>query len=169
MRELILVRHAIAEDRARAARQGVADADRGLTERGAARMKQAARGIAALLQAPAVVAHSPLRRARETAEILSRVMASAPLQEVPALAPDEAAVQLYDWLAQQPEGSCCIAVGHEPDLGRWTLGALAGSSAAGRIAFRKGAAARLVFAAGCAPGEGELEWFLPPRVLRALG
>lgn len=169
MRELILVRHAIAEDRDRAAREGVADADRRLTEKGAARMKQAARGLAAVMRAPAAVAHSPLRRARETAEILSRIMASVPLQEVPALAPDGPAEQLYDWLAQQPEGSSCIAVGHEPDLGRWTLGALAGRSASGAIPFRKGAAARLVFAAGCAPGEGELEWFLPPRVLRALG
>ena len=150
MRELILVRHGIAEDRDRAARQGTADADRGLTDKGVARMKQAARGLAVVLQAPAVVAHSPLRRARETAEILSRVMGSVPQHEVAALAPDG-------------------PVAHEPDLGRWALGALAAGPAPGRIAFRKGAAARLLFAAGCAPGEGELEWFLPPRVLRALG
>ncbi len=169
MRELILVRHAIAEDWDRAAREGVADAERRLTEKGVARMKQAARGLAAVMQAPAAVAHSPLRRARETAEILSRVMVSVPLQEVPALAPDGPAEQLYEWLAEQSEGSACIAVGHEPDLGRWALGALAGRCASGAMPFRKGAAARLLFAGDAAPGQGELDWFLPPRVLRALG
>lgn len=169
MRELVLVRHAIAEDLEEAARRGVQDPERRLTEKGIARMKQAARGLAGLLEAPAVIAHSPLRRARETAQLLSRALGGAPLEETPALAPETPAAQLYQWLAARPDGSLSMAVGHEPDLGRWALGALAGEAAREAMPFRKGGAARLLFAGDAAPGQGELDWFLPPRVLRALG
>ena len=169
MRELILVRHAIAEDREEAARRGVEDTERALTEKGATRMRQAARGLARLLDAPKVIAHSPLRRARETARLLSRAFAGAPLEETLALLPGAPQAQLYQWIGAQPDGCLCMAVGHEPDLGRWTLGALAGDSPPGEMAFRKGGAARLRFAGDGAPGNGELDWFLPPRVLRALG
>ena len=168
MRELILVRHAIAEDHEEAARRGVQDPERGLTEKGIARMKQAARGLAWLLDTPAVIAHSPLRRARETAQLLSRALAGAPLEETPALAPDAPRGQLYQWLAARPDGSLCLAVGHEPDLGHWALGALAGEAARGSMPFRKGGAARLLFPGDLTPGAAELDWFLPPRALRAL-
>ena len=173
MRELIIVRHGIAEDRDEAASRGVSDAERGLTEKGRARMQQAAGGLARVLADPAVIAHSPLRRARETAVLLAKAFGGVPLEELEALAPGalEPALEpaLCRWLESQPEGVLAVAVGHEPDLGDWTLRALAGPNPRGTLSFRKGGAARLVFPGPCAPGEAELDWFLPPKVLRALG
>ena len=65
--ELYLVRHAIAEDRADAG-----DDERALTEAGRAKMIRATQGLRKLKVRPDLILTSPLRRARETAEILAQ-------------------------------------------------------------------------------------------------
>ncbi len=59
--ELLLVRHAIAEDADRPGPR--ADAARALTAAGRARMKEGAKGLRELVPAVSAVVSSPLRRA----------------------------------------------------------------------------------------------------------
>ncbi len=58
-------------------------------------------------------------------------------------------------------------VGHEPSLSA-LLARLLGTPHDARLAFKKGGAALLEVADGLAGG-GQLVWYLPPRLLRALG
>jgi phosphohistidine phosphatase len=107
---VFLVRHTHAAD-------AVADASRPLSARGRG---QAAR-LAAFLKAggafaPAEFWHSPLRRARETAELLAAGTGSpAPLRVEPGLEPDEdpAGIAARLAVADRP----LALVGHEPHLG----------------------------------------------------
>ena len=68
--ELLVVRHAIAFERN--ARRWPHDAERPLSAHGVARARKAALGLKRLTSPPARVLVSPLRRARETAAILTR-------------------------------------------------------------------------------------------------
>ena len=65
---IYLVRHGIAAD----AGPGERDADRALTTDGKHKLKQIAAGLKVLGVAPAVILASPLRRTRETADVLRR-------------------------------------------------------------------------------------------------
>ncbi len=58
-------------------------------------------------------------------------------------------------------------VGHEPSLSA-LLARLLGTPQDARLAFKKGGAALLEVSDGLAGG-GQLVWYLPPRLLRALG
>jgi len=66
--QLLLIRHAIAEDRFEFARTGQSDYYRPLTERGRARMARGATGLRTLVPDIDVLATSPLTRAVQTAE-----------------------------------------------------------------------------------------------------
>ena len=61
-----------------------------------------------------------------------------------------------------------MLVGHEPNLSVFLSAALAGNRASLKFEFKKGGAALLEVADGLAGG-GQLVWYLPPRLLRALG
>src|SRR5580765_5526743 len=83
--ELYLIRHAIAEARGEAWPD---DAKRPLTERGASRMRKAARALAKLGVSIDVVLTSPLTRTRQTAEIVAAAFDPRPtVVNVEALAP----------------------------------------------------------------------------------
>lgn len=156
--QLLLVRHAIAEER----RPGQAEEDRALTDRGRERFEGTALGVLALGAHPARVLTSPLRRARETAQILADTCGGR-IEVVQALAAAPA-----ESLLTALRGDDAAAVGHEPWMSALCAWLVAGSIAPSyAFAFKKG---------GCALLEGEPEpggmrlvAFLPPRVLRALG
>ncbi len=79
--DLYLVRHATAEDRAE-----TGDDERALTEEGKAKMIRATRGLAKLKVRPDLILASPLRRARETAEILAEGLNRAKVDTLAELA-----------------------------------------------------------------------------------
>ena len=164
---LLLVRHAIAEDRAEFARTGRPDDERPLTDKGIRRMRLAARGLFGELGDLTVLATSPLARAIETAEILSEAFDGIRVERVPALAagPHEA---FLDWVRDVAGTGTVAAVGHEPYLGAWTSWLLAGP-AADFVSFRKGGACLLEFPHRIEPGAAVLRWHLAPSHLRALG
>ena len=87
---LLIVRHAIAEDRETFARTGKKDALRPLTRYGRVQMRQAAKGLRRILPSIDLVGTSPLRRTVQTAEILAAAYDDPPLVRVPSLdhAPD---------------------------------------------------------------------------------
>lgn len=164
--EVYLIRHAVAAERGP---DWPDDGLRPLTADGAARFREAVRGLRTLEVTLDLVLHSPLARTRETAEILrAGLRPKPPLVPCDALAPGGDAMAAVDVVADAVNryGASRLAlVGHAPDIGllaaRW-LGA------AGIVAFKKGAVCRIDLDRMAPESAGVLRWFLPPRVLRGL-
>jgi phosphohistidine phosphatase len=161
--DLLLVRHAIAFERN--ARRWPDDGQRPLTPAGSARARRAAAGLKQLVAAPSLVLVSPLVRARQTAQLLTRHANWPQATVCSELEPDTAPQQLLALLARQ-RGASMAVVGHEPDLGRLLSICLTG---AGDIpfSFRKMGVACVTFRGVARAGSGELTWFMPPKLLRA--
>jgi phosphohistidine phosphatase len=162
---LLLVRHAIAEDARRPGRD--ADARRPLTREGRRRMKQGARGLKALVPAVNLVASSPLRRALETAKLVRGAYGRGEVEEVDALAPGSGPEPLLAWLRGHRRAGTIALVGHEP-----YLSSLAGLLLTGRRSsvfnFKKGGACLLELDEPT-PGSARLDWLVTARTLRELG
>ena len=103
--ELILWRHADAED-------GVPDLSRKLTKKGRKQAERVAAWLKERLPKDHVLISSPALRARETAEALGKP------RIVEALAPGASVTQILQ-VAGWPDGEgTVILVGHQPDFGR---------------------------------------------------
>jgi len=165
---VLLVRHAIAEDRVVWAERSGDDGLRPLTADGRDKMKRVARGLVAIEPKIALLGTSPLVRARETAEILARAWGGIEPVETPLLAPGLAPATLSAWLVRQRPAGTAVLVGHEPDLGEVATFWLCGREAH-FLALKKGGAALIEFGAAPKEGAGALQWLLTPGQLRALG
>ncbi|MFY9342522.1 MAG: phosphohistidine phosphatase SixA [Planctomycetota bacterium] len=113
---IYLLRHGIAEDGSAT----VPDHARALTEEGWKRLRNAAPTWATLVPAPDVVLVSPLRRARETAQVFVEAVGfRGEVRIAEALLPNGApsvAVSMLE--AEALSGTKAVAlVGHEPHLG----------------------------------------------------
>ena len=161
MQTLLLVRHAIAEERGPAWPD---DTVRPLTRKGEVRMREIARRLKAAGETAEVVVSSPLKRAKETALILMREWSSSSdVEVVDALAPGHTPAQTVAALAEEATGDRMALVGHEPDLGQfaaWLIGAKQ------PLLFRKGGVARIDLESLSRPREGQLIWLATPKLLR---
>jgi phosphohistidine phosphatase len=165
--DLLLIRHAIAEDRGAFATTGRPDRERPLTARGVARMERAAQGLRVAVPELDAVGTSPYVRARQTADIMGRRYGAA-VTETETLEPGAQPEAFAEWLCAQEPTGCVAAVGHEPDLSELAAW-LATRSADPVFSFKKGGACLLSFAGPIAAGTGELQWVISPRLLRQLG
>lgn len=165
--ELLLVRHARAEERELFAISGADDALRPLTREGAARMRDVAAGLHRLLPDLDVIASSPYTRALQTADILARRYKTKVVQ-LPQLAPGHPPATLLPWLRGHDETFRVALVGHEPDLGMLASWLLCGKEQ-GFLPFKKGGAALLHFPADIKAGQAQLDWLLTPAQLRRRG
>ena len=154
------------------------DRERPLSSRGEKKTRQAAEGLARLLQGLGAdriaVWTSPLVRADQTARRLADALgggkASEP-QVVAGLAPGGSMRGLLERLTalaeEKGDGEVVVVlVGHEPDLG-----ILAGDLAfdpPSPVPLKKAGAAAVWFENAPRRRTGALEWLLPPRLLRAL-
>jgi phosphohistidine phosphatase len=164
--ELLVVRHAIAEDREAYAATGRDDAQRPLTARGARKMRRAAKGLRELVPTIDVLVTSPLTRANETAEIIRRAYKLDGLETAPVLQPSGPLDDVVAWLSRFESGVAAI-VGHEPQLGRLVTCLLTGSDQSA-VELKKGGACLIEFEERPGGGKGRLIWSLPPRTLRDL-
>ncbi len=168
--DLLIIRHAVAEDRDTFAATGAPDEDRPLTDRGRRRMRAAARGLVTLVPRIDFLATSPWLRARETAEIIGR--ACRPRISTPVvtdlLVPGADYDALRRWIAAEPGSSVVALVGHEPHVGHFLGWLLTGSASRELLCFKKGAVANLQVDPSLPPGHATLSWFLTPRQLRTL-
>jgi phosphohistidine phosphatase len=167
---VLVVRHAIAEDREEFAKrsQGESDGARPLTRDGRRKFDQGAKGIVSQVPKLDALATSPLTRAIETAEILAAHYKGLKPVRLSALAPGKAPGLTMEWLREQPTGRTVAVVGHEPHLGEfvsWCLSGLRESF----VELKKGAAVLLDFGGEIKPGRARLIWALKPSHLRALG
>lgn len=165
--QLLLIRHAIAEDRFEFARTGKSDYYRPLTERGRDRMARGAAGLRTLVPRIDVLATSPLTRAVQTAEIVAAAYDGLRIERADSLASGDPGAFL-DWLGEAGSDDVVTAVGHEPHMSDWAAWMLTG----GRHDFavvKKGSAMLLEFPGALTPGTAWLHWFLAPAQLRRLG
>ena len=161
--ELYLIRHGIAEQRGDAWPD---DAKRPLTDRGIARLKKEARGLARLGATFDVMLTSPLVRARQTADAIASTFDPRPsIVVVESLSPGGGYQTVLADLEKQSRRSRIALVGHEPGIGELAA-RLIGSRHP--LEFKKGAVCRIDFETLPPAGPGALRWFLTPKILRTV-
>lgn len=168
---LLVIRHAIAEDKEVFAATGRSDDRRPLTKEGRSKMRRAAEGLRVACPRVGVLASSPLVRARETAEIVAPIFRIANVEIVEALRPDRPFEELTQWLRQRltpTDGDATVAVvGHEPHLSGLVTWLMTGGTES-RVELKKGGACLLRFEGEPKAGEATLRWALTPSQLRGL-
>lgn len=166
--KLLLLRHAIAADRATFAATGKEDRLRPLTEDGRKKMRRIGDTLAGLLPQLALIATSPYDRARESAEILARAYPERPvLSERPELAPGGTSAALLKFLQAQKSLPVVAFVGHEPNLSQFA-GWLLAAQEKSFLQLRKGGGCLIDFAGRIGSGNGTLIWHMTASQLRSL-
>lgn len=160
---LLIVRHAIALPHGT---PGVPDHERPLTPEGELKFREAAKGLARILDRPDALLTSPWLRARQTAAIAAAAWGGIEPRDEPALASGsfEAQAEVLD---RYPEKATVAVFGHEPWVSE-LLARILGTRADERLGFKKGGAALVELDGSLAEG-GTLVWYLPPKLLRKLG
>jgi phosphohistidine phosphatase len=160
---LYLVRHGIAADLSAAFPE---DAARPLTDEGAERLRVQFKALRRLDVEIEHVLTSPLVRAVQTAALLKEAFRNEPaVSVIDALRPGGKFDGLMAELARLPSVKGVALVGHEPSIGLVAARLLGARDA---IPFKKGAVCRIDVATLPPAEPGQLQWFLPPRVLRGL-
>lgn len=161
--ELYIVRHAIAADRGE---EWPDDSKRPLTTRGVDRFKECVRGLVWLEVGLDEIFTSPLVRARQTANLLAAgFKEKPPVKVLESLSPGHTPMSVMQELNKIGKRRRVALVGHEPGLGELAAH-LVGSSRA--IPFRKGGVCRIDVESFTSRRPGELQWMIPPRILREL-
>ena len=163
--DVILFRHGIAIDREKWAGK---EHDRPLTGKGMRMTRRSAGGLLNLCMTPTHLLSSPLTRARETAEILERLIRPrVTLQLYDELMPGAALNSLLARLAKLPLSSVAICVGHEPHLSL-TAGLLLSGKPGRWLSLKKAGACLIHLEQSVLPKMGHLEWWLTAGQLRML-
>jgi len=163
---LLVIRHAIAEDREAYSQRD--DAARPLTAEGRDKMQRGAVGLKQLVPDIELLASSSLKRAFDTAEIVARAYGGLKVEQVAELAPGTPLERMLAWVGGLPARGTVALVGHEPDLSRLVCALLASTNGP-FLEFRKGAACLLEFTGPVERGAATLDWFLGPKHLRWVG
>lgn len=161
--QLYLIRHAVAEERSEAWPD---DTKRPLTADGAARMRQAARGLVRLGVTFDVILSSPLVRTRQTADIVADAFDTRPAIVIAeSLQPGGSFNALAAELEKHSRRTRIGLVGHEPGIGELAA-RLIGSRQP--LQFKKGAICRVDVPALPPVGSGSMRWFMTTKILRLL-
>jgi phosphohistidine phosphatase len=164
---LLVIRHAIAEDKEAFAKTGKPDTERPLTKHGRTVMARVAKGLTREVESIDVLAASPLVRAAQTASIVANAYDGVPVVTVDALAPQNGPAAFAAWLRTQRDARVVAAVGHEPHLGTlitWLIAGLGDS----HVTLDKGGVCMLEIDGQPGAGDATLIWSLPPNVLATL-
>ena len=164
---LLVIRHAIAEDRDEWAFSGKPDHERPLTDKGRDRMRQGVRGLREIVPRLDLIATSPLVRAVQTAEIVADEYGGMELVTAGELAPENAPELMLPWLRAHEMDTTVAVVGHEPHLG-FLVGWLLTGRHESFVELKKGSAVMLEFDDPPAAGNATLLWALAPAHLREL-
>jgi phosphohistidine phosphatase len=165
--QILIVRHAIAEERITFAATGNSDELRPLTPKGISRMHKGAQGLKQIQPNIQHLAHSPLTRAVQTADIIAEYYPQAQRIEFQELAPSPSPEQVIKQLTSLPSDATIALVGHEPDLSELVAWLTTGNKK-GFIKLKKGAACLLETWGPPAEASAQLLWCLAPHQLRQL-
>jgi phosphohistidine phosphatase len=162
--DLILVRHAIAEERDPV--RWPTDRERPLTNDGIKRFERAASGLRRVQGSVDLVLSSPYVRAWQTAQILHDIAQWPDPVSCRELEPLND-LQLIIDLCNRVESRSVALVAHEPLLGELAAALFAGFDTAAQP-LKKGGAVAFSSEQSVTAGGMELRWWLTPRVLRLL-
>ena len=165
--DLLIIRHAAAEDREEFARKGRPDSERPLTKRGVERMQMAARGLTTMALPIERLISSPAVRAVQTAEIIAPAVECRQIEQEGVFAPEAPSHMAVEWLRKQPRVDGMAVVGHEPNISQLAESLIAGRPQ-GNMPLKKGGMILIRFDNAIGYGNGKLVWALPPAVLRRL-
>lgn len=153
--EIILIRHAIAEDR----REGLRDTDRALTERGREKFRRVVdkfkEKLSPLEDHQLFIWTSPAVRAVETYQIAEEAMYLGEA-EIHDFIYSGAYEMLTQQVKQLPEDATVLMFGHEPHLSDWTY-QLTGED----VHFKKGSIVSMQVS-DLSPLKAKLLWHLRP-------
>jgi phosphohistidine phosphatase len=161
MKELLIVRHALAHERD--ASRWPDDEQRPLSLAGRRKFRRFAALAGSWVPAPDVVLCSPLRRARQTARILRRRANFPKAKKTSSLRPETPTQMLIKELGARSE-KCVVIVGHEPALSRLVVRLLGWNRQATRWRIKKGAIVWLSFKSSVRAGNASLVAYLPTRL-----
>lgn len=134
------------------------DFDRYLTAFGRHQVSQLTKWLLSRQEAPELVLHSPLVRARQTAEVIaSEIKHGAVVMEEPLLAPGFSTAALLRRLKNAGVRRV-VCIGHQPDIGH-SLSEMTGGV---RAAIAPGTLASIEFHGSIAVGAGTLRWLADP-------
>ncbi len=165
--QLLLIRHAIAEEREDYASTGKRDAERPLTAFGRRRMAKNARGLRRIAPTIDIIVSSPYTRAMETARIVAETLGVKSNVVTETLIPERHPKEFLAWLAGQSADAVIAAVGHEPHVGRMLQWAIA-QQAESHAVFKKGGVCLLEFDSAVKAGTAVLQWLVTPAQLRSI-
>jgi len=158
--ELVFFRHGIAADT-------VPDSSRPLTEDGIRKTYASAEGLKKMAIQFDKVFTSPWLRASQTAAILSEVLTTPSPEEMPELAGDHTAIELFEAL-QNRQGRSFLLVGHQPLLGE-AVATLLGAAGRCEIDLKKSGACSIQLDGLPPKKPAVLNWLLTSKQLRAVG
>jgi phosphohistidine phosphatase len=158
--DLFILRHGEAGNRMAVVKQ---DFDRPLTPEGRAEMQKIAKSLKAVGLQTSHIYTSPLKRARETAEIAAEILKIPRLEEWDELKPDGSKATLYRKLARLDQNSRLILVGHEPYLSSM-ISEIIGTTGA-RLVLKKGGLGKVRITSFTPRISGELRWLLTPKMI----
>ncbi|WII71286.1 histidine phosphatase family protein [Bdellovibrio sp. 22V] len=165
--ELIIIRHAVAEEREDFAKKGLEDYFRPLTLKGRKKMQKVCVELREHVKELDVIVSSPLTRARQTAEIVSQIYYETKVLEAAELVPHSPPQAFLKWLRTQARQYRRIAiVGHEPHLSAFASFMLSGK-AESFIDLKKSGilALEIESFAQAQAGHAQLLYALPPKFL----
>jgi phosphohistidine phosphatase len=165
--QLIVVRHAIAEDRDEFAKTGKDDSERPLTRAGRSKMKGAVKGLVHLAPDIDTLGTSPFVRAMQTAKLVAAGYDGVKPKPVEALQPDGKREDVLAWLQEQGSAETVAIVGHEPSLGL-LISWLVALPLNHFVELKKGGACLIEWPDRPAEGNGWLRWLATPGMLRRI-
>lgn len=158
---LYLIRHAIAEEESPTGD----DSQRGLTDKGAKKMRQIAKGLRELGVEFDYILTSPYIRAEQTAEILGDVLKMKKrIVTSENLAPTGNPDQLLTEINEKYSVNSLAIVGHEPYLSN-LVGLLTADGSPIEMTFKKGGVCYLTTDDLHHTRKANLEWLLTPGIL----
>ena len=162
---LYLLRHGEAGNRTPVP---VKDAERSLTVAGRKELEEIAASMLSQGMRFDRILASPLKRAYETAAIVSKTFKTLNLLEQwNELRPESSRPDLYRRLSKLKQDSEILLVGHEPYLGTM-IGEMISGNGNSHIALKKGGLAKIRVTSFVPKASGELRWLLTPKQIRKL-
>jgi len=158
--DLFILRHGEAGNRMAVVEE---DSERPLTPEGRADMQKIAKSLKAIGLQTNKIYTSPVKRARETAEIAAKILNISTLEEWNELKPEGSKAALYRKLERLERNSRLILVGHEPYLTSM-MGEIIGTTSP-KIVLKKGGVAKVRITSFTPRISGELRWLLTPKIM----
>lgn len=143
------------------------DSKRSLTVEGEKEIKDISKGIKGLGIEFDYIFTSPLLRAKQTAELVSKIVVPTnQIKELDELKPEGSKLQLYHKLSNLKQDSSVLIVGHEPYLSELIGEAI--SSGKCQIDLKKAGFARIRVTTVLPKLKGELRWLFTSKHLKRM-